>query len=400
MFPNDPTPPIDDQALAARVRAFVRDQVIPFEKDPRNGAHGPTDELRRELNALARQAGLLSPHVAPAYGGLALTHQQRALVFEAAGYSPLGPIALHCAAPDEGNMHLLEAVASETQKEQYLRPLAQAEHRSCFAMTEPPPGAGSDPSLMTTTAEGDGQRFRVNGRKWLITGAPNAGFMILMARTLVNGEDLGATMFMVPLPHAAVRVTRLLDSMDSSFTEGHAEVAIENLEVTSGDVLGEIGQGFRYAQVRLAPARLTHCMRWLGAAERAQDIAKAHALTRRAFGVPIGQHEGVSYQIADNDMDLHMARLVTRHAAWVLDQGDAGGFESSRAKVMVSEAVFRVADRCLQILGGLGLTADTVVAQIFREVRAFRIYDGPSEVHRWSMGRKLLRADKQTKEMA
>ena len=397
MSPNASTPSTEDEALAAKVRAFVCEKVIPFEKDPRNGAHGPTDALRRELNALAREAGILSPQVPRAYGGLALTHQQRALVFEAAGYSPLGPIALHCAAPDEGNMHLLEQVGSEAQKERFLRPLAQAEQRSCFAMTEPPPGAGSDPSLLATTAEGDGQRFVVNGRKWLITGAPHAGFMILMARTLVQGEDRGATMFMVPLPNPAVRITRLLDSLDSSFTEGHAEVAIEGLEVTADDVLGEIGQGFRYAQVRLAPARLTHCMRWLGAAERAQDIAKAHALTRHAFGSPIGHHEGVSYQIADNDMDLHMSRLVTRHAAWTLDQGDPGGFVSSRAKVMVSEAVYRVADRCMQILGGLGLTADTVVAQIFREVRAFRIYDGPSEVHRWSMGRKLLRADKREK---
>lgn len=394
MFPNAPATTPEDEALAAKVRAFVIEKVIPFEKDPRNGAHGPNDALRQELNALARDAGLLAPQVSRAYGGLELTHQQRAQVFEAAGYSPLGPIALHCAAPDEGNMHLLEEVASAAHKERFLRPLAQADHRSCFAMTEPPPGAGSDPSLLATTAEGDGQRFVVNGRKWLITGAPNAGFMILMARTLVHGEDRGATMFMVPLPNPAVRVTRLLDSMDSSFTEGHAEVAIEGLEVTADDALGEIGQGFRYAQVRLAPARLTHCMRWLGAAERAQDIAKAHALTRQAFGSALAHHQGVSYQIVDNDMDLHLSRLVTRHAAWMLDQGDAGGFVSSRAKVMVSEAVYRVADRCVQILGGLGLTADTVVAQIFREVRAFRIYDGPSEVHRWSLGRKLLRAGK------
>lgn len=378
--------------LAARVRAFVRDQVIPFERDPRNTAHGPTDDLRLELNTLAREAGLLAPQVASEYGGQALTHAQRALVFEAAGYSPLGPIALHCAAPDEGNMHLLEQVASPQQKEQFLKPLAQAQVRSCFAMTEPAPGAGSDPSLMQTTAQGDGERFTVNGTKWLITGAPGAGFTILMTRTLVDGADVGATMFLVPLPNPCFKTVRLIDSLDSSFTEGHAEVRIDDLQLTRHDVLGEIGQGFRYAQVRLAPARLTHCMRWLGAAQRAHDIALTYAATRHAFGKRIGDHEGIAYQLADNDMDLHIARLVTRDAAATLDQGEAGGFESSRAKVIVSEALFRVADRCVQVLGGLGLTADTAIAQIFRELRAFRIYDGPSEVHRWSMGRKILKA--------
>jgi acyl-CoA dehydrogenase len=382
-----------DAALTQRVGAFVREAVIPLEKDPRNGAHGPDDSLRKQLNALARSAGLLAPQVARRYGGQALSHVQRSAVFEAAGYSPLGPIALHCAAPDEGNMHLLEEVASEAQRERFLLPLAQAEQRSCFAMTEPAPGAGSDPSLMQTVAVGDGESFEVNGRKWLITGAQGAGFMILMTATRVRGQDVGATMFLVPLLNPAIRVRRLIDSIDSSFTEGHAEVEISGLKVTRADVLGEIGQGFKYAQVRLAPARLTHCMRWLGAAQRAHDIAVAHAARRPAFGKPIGEHEGIGFQLADNDMDLHLARLVTRHGAWVLDQGQEGGMESSRAKVMVSEALYRVADRCVQVLGGLGLTGDTVVAQVFRELRAFRIYDGPSEVHRWSLSRKLLKAE-------
>lgn len=379
-----------DAELADRVRAFVCETVIPFEKDSRNTPHGPTDGLRRELNALARSAGLLAPHVARRYGGLGLTHGQRAIVFEAAGYSPLGPVALHCAAPDEGNMHLLDEVASETQKERFLRPLASGEVRSCFAMTEPLPGAGSDPSLLGTSAVGDGRAFRVDGRKWLITGAEGASFMILMCTTRVAGEEVGATMFLVPLPNPAVRITRLVDSLDSSFAGGHAEIEISGLEVARDDILGEIGQGFRYAQVRLAPARLTHCMRWLGAAQRAQDIAVEYAGRRTAFGKPIGEHEGIGFALADNSMDLHVARLVTREAAWVLDQGRRGSLESSRAKVIVSEALYRVADRCVQVLGGLGLTADTAVAQIFRELRAFRIYDGPSEVHRWSIARRLL----------
>ncbi|WP_088709649.1 acyl-CoA dehydrogenase family protein, partial [Noviherbaspirillum denitrificans] len=281
--------PQADKELGARVRSFV-ESIIPYEKDPRNTSHGPTDELRIELNTMAREAGLLAPQVASPYGGKALSHVQRAIVFEAAGYSPLGPIALHCAAPDEGNMHLLEVVASEAQKEKYLRPLATAKVRSCFAMTEPAPGAGSDPSLLQTVAAGDGNTFRVSGRKWLITGADGAAFMILMARTLVDGKDEGATMFMVDLPNPAVKIVRLIDSIDSSFTQGHAVVDIDDLVVSRDDVLGEIGGGFRYAQVRLAPARLTHCMRWIGAAQRAHDIAVEHARTRPAFGKPIGQH--------------------------------------------------------------------------------------------------------------
>mgnify|MGYP006269366483 CR=1 FL=1 len=257
-------------------------------------------------------------------------------------------------------------------------------------MTEPAPGAGADPGQLATLATWDGQGYVVHGRKWLITGALQAGFMILMTQTRRDGQDLGASMFLVPLPHPAVRIVRLLDSMDASFTGGHAEIQIEGLRLTPLDVLGEVGQGFKYAQVRLAPARLTHCMRWLGAAQRAHDVALQHAHVRTAFGKTIGQHQGIGFQLADNDMDLHVARLVTQQAAHVLDQGHNGSFESSRAKVIVSEALYRVADRCVQVLGGMGLTQDTPVGQIFRELRAFRVYDGPSEVHRWSMARKIL----------
>ncbi len=379
-----------DEALALKVETFVRETIIPFETDPRNTPHGPTEELRLELNALARQAGVLATHVAPEFGGLGLNQVQRALVFEAAGYSPLGPIAVHCSAPDEGNMHMLELIGSKEQKHKYLKPLTSANTRSCFAMTEPEGGAGSDPALLSTTAIGDGKRFEVHGKKWLITGFDGASMMILMARTVVNGDEVGATMFMVDLPNPAVRLVRMIDSMDSSFTGGHAELAINGLVVTADDILGEMGKGFRYAQVRLAPARLTHCMRWLGAARRAQDIALAYARKRQSFGKSLGEHQGVGFMLADNDMDLHMARLVTREAAWQLDQGHQGNMDSSRAKVIVSEALYRVGDRCVQILGGAGLSSDTRVSQIFRELRAFRVYDGPSEVHRFSLARRLL----------
>ena len=377
--------------LRHKTRAFIQKVVIPYEKDPRRTAHGPTDELRNELIAHAREAGVLSPHVDIAFGGLGLSHVGRAVVFEAAGYSMLGPVALNCAAPDEGNMHLMHAVASAEQKERWLKPLAQGKTRSCFCMTEPPPGAGSDPALLKTTAVNDGDDFIINGRKWLITGASGAAFTIIMARTLVDGVDVGATMFLADLPNPGFRIDRDLDTLDSSFTGGHAEVVLENLRVSRADVLGEVGEGFRYAQVRLVPARLTHCMRWLGAAQRAHDIAVAYAQKREAFGQPIIAHQGIGFMLADNEIDLHTTRLSIWHTAWLLDQGDRASAQSSMVKVHSSEAIWRIVDRCVQVLGGMGVTADTEVERIFRDVRAFRIYDGPSEVHRWSIARRLGR---------
>ncbi|MGE8940983.1 acyl-CoA dehydrogenase family protein [Leptospira interrogans] len=380
--------PKDIEALGERVRAFVKDAIIPYESDPRWTSHGPTDVLRVELNDLARAAGLLSVHVPKDCGGLGLDHVGKAVVLEAAGYSMLGPVALHCQAPDEGNIHLLDLVATPEQRERYLKPLATARVRSCFAMTEPHPGAGSDPSMLATRAERDGNGFVIRGRKWLITGADGAGFVIIMARTDDGPHD--ATMFLADLPNPAFKISRTLDTMDSSFMGGHAVIDIEDLRVSGDAVLGEVGQGFRYAQVRLAPARLTHCMRWLGAAQRAHDIAADYARTRTAFGQPLGAHEGVSFMLADNLMDMHVSRLAIRHCAWMLDQGHRAGTESSMTKVICSEAIMRVVDRSMQILGGLGLTRDTVVERIFRDVRAFRIYDGPSEVHRWALGRRVV----------
>jgi len=377
----------DLQALQARIRTFIADDIIPLESDPRRTPHGPTEELRRELTTRARAAGLLSPHVSHEYGGLALSHVGRAIAFEEAGYSPLGPLALNVFAPDEGNMHLLEAVATPAQKERWLRPLASAAIRSCFCMTEPPPGAGSDPSMLTTTARRDGDHFVINGGKWFITGADGAAFTIIMA----NAEGEGATMFLADMNTSGIVVERSMGSLDSCFPGGHGVVRFEDVRVAAADILGEVGKGFQYAQVRLSPARLTHCMRWLGAARRAHDIATDYARRRHAFGKAIGEHEGVGFMLADNEMDLHAARLVTLHCAWVLDQGKLARHESSRAKVIVSEATWRVVDRCVQVLGGQGVTDETIVARIFADLRAFRIYDGPSEVHRWSIAKRILK---------
>ena len=376
------------ETLRIRVRDFIRSQVMPFESDKRQGAHGPHDDLRRELNALACAEGLLAPHVGRDWGGLGLDHVSCAIAFEAAGYSPLGPLALNCSAPDEGNMHMLELIASEAQKERFLRPLAAGAVRSCFAMTEPAPGAGADPNLLLTEARREGSHYVVNGRKWLITGAQGAAFVIIMART-----EEGATMLLSDMDAPGIVVERILDTIDQGFAGGHAVLRFDAVRIPAENVLGAPGEGFKYAQVRLAPARLTHCMRWLGAATRAHDIAREYAGRRQAFGKALGEHEGVGFMLADNAIDLHQVRLAIWHCAWLLDQGHSAGSASSMAKVICSEALFRVADRCVQILGGMGVTQDTLVERIFRELRAFRIYDGPSEVHRWALARRELRAN-------
>lgn len=378
--------------LQLRTRQFIAAQVMPFESDPRQTEHGPTEALRDELVARARAAGLLTVHASPELGGLGLSHFEKAIVFEEAGYSPLGPVAMNIHAPDEGNIHLMEAIATPAQKQRWLKPLVEGRTRSCFAMTEPAPGAGSDPSMLMTAAMQDGDHFIVNGSKWFITGAEGAAFAIIMAKL----EDGRATMFLADMDQPGIVIDRQMESLDRCFTGGHAVLHFENLRIPAADVLGEIGEGFRYAQIRLAPARLTHCMRWLGAARRAQDVALDYARQRQAFGKRLGEHEGVGFALADNDMDLHLARLAIWHCADALDDPDctaaAANVESSRAKVICSEATWRVVDRCVQILGGRGVTGEAIVQRIFRDIRPFRIYDGPSEVHRWSLARKLLKA--------
>lgn len=382
--------------LQARTRRFIAEQVIPYERDPRQTDHGPSEALRAELIARARDAGLLTVHASKALGGLHLSHIEKAVVFEEAGYSPLGPVAMNIHAPDEGNIHLMEAVATDAQKARWLAPLVAGSTRSCFAMTEPAPGAGSDPSMLQTTAIRDGEHYRITGSKWLITGAEGAAFAIIMARL----EDGRATMFLADMAQPAIVIERQMDSLDRCFAGGHCVVHFNDLRVPASDVLGEVGEGFRYAQVRLAPARLTHCMRWLGAARRAHDVALDYARRRQAFGKRLGDHEGVGFMLADNDMDLHLARMAIGFCAEVLDRADAGeeggaaraNFESSRTKVICSEKTWAVVDRSVQVLGGSGVTGETIVERIFRDIRPFRIYDGPSEVHRWSLAKKLLKA--------
>jgi acyl-CoA dehydrogenase len=375
--------------LEQRTAAFIREVIIPYERDPRLSPHGPSEELCEELRLRAREAKLFAPQLSPEWGGLGLSYREIATVFRASGYSTLGPIAMHCMAPDEGNMHLLEKVANHEQQTRFLAPLAAGKTRSAFLMTEPDGGAGSDPSMLQTTAVKDGSSWVISGRKWLITGAQGAGFGIVMART---GD--AATMFLVDMSDPNIVIERVLDTIDESMPGGHAIVRLEGVRVPDTQILGALDQGFRYAQVRLAPARLTHCMRWWGSAQRAHDIATQYACTRQGFGKPLIDHEGVGFKLAQNEVDLLQSKLIIDHTAWVLDQGEKASTESSMAKYAVAEALFAVADRCLQVLGGLGVTSDVPVARIFRELRAFRIYDGPSEVHLWSIANRLKRRTK------
>lgn len=372
--------------LAHRVELFVRETIVPYETDARWGAHGPSEEMVSDMRAHARDAGLMTPHILP--DGNHLSQRETAIVLRASGLSPLGPVALNTAAPDEGNMFLLGKIANPELQMRFLRPLVEGRARSAFFMTEPASdnGAGSDPSMMMTSCARDGNHWVINGRKAFITGVEGAQVGIVMAKS----ED-GACMFLVDLPDPAIRIERVMDTIDGTLPGGHAVVAIENLRVPADQMLGNSGEGFKYAQVRLAPARLSHCMRWHGACVRAQEIATDYANRRLAFGKPLVDHEGVGFMLADNLIDLKQAELITDWCADALDAGAAGTTESSMAKVAVAESLFRVADRCVQVMGGTGVTRDTIVELIFREVRAFRIYDGPSEVHRWSLAKKIKR---------
>ncbi|MFI7671816.1 acyl-CoA dehydrogenase family protein [Nocardia sp. NPDC049526] len=387
----DFTIPAELAAERDRVRQFVIDKIIPFERDPRLTSHGPTDELRQELVELARAEKLLTVQAPEALGGRGLTHIEQAVIYEAAGWSTLGPVAMNCAAPDEGNMFLLSKIANPEQVERHLAPAVAGHRRTVFAMTEPD-GAGSDPNQLATEAVFDGENFTINGRKWLITGADGAKTWIIMARVAPNPHvPDGPTLFLTEGDQPGIVIERTMNTMDRNYVGGHGVVRFENLVLPKDALLGETGQALRYAQLRLAPARLTHCMRWLGAAERAQSIAVEYARTRTAFGKPIGDHEGVSFMLADNEIALHQCRLTIWHACWLMDQGEKARHESSIAKAYVSEELFKVADRCVQVLGGIGISDETVVEMIFRDMRAFRLYDGPTEVHKYAIGRHVLR---------
>ena len=379
-------------ALRDEIRTFVVDTIVPFERDPRVTRHGPNEELRSELVGLARDAGLLTFQAPRRFGGREPSHREQAVLFEAAGWSTLGPVALNCAAPDEGNMFLLSKIANEDQVEKFLVPVIDGRQRSVFAMTEPG-GAGSDPNQLATEVVFDGNDYVINGRKWLITGANGARTWIIMARVAPNTHGAeGPTLFLCDGQTPGIELERVMDTMDRNYVEGHGVVRFNNLRLPASAVLGEVGQALRYAQLRLTPARLTHCMRWLGAASRAHSIAVEHARTRTGFGKPLGEHQGVGFMLADNEIAIQQCRLAIWWACWALDTGAKGRHESSMVKAYVSEELFKVADRCVQVLGGMGISDETPVGMIFSDMRAFRLYDGPTEVHKYAIARQILRS--------
>ena len=372
--------------LAVRTRAFVNEQCVPAEGVLLDSRHGIPDTERARLQGLAKAAGVFAPTGPTEYGGHALSHTAQAVILEESGRSLLGPIAMNCGAPDEGNILLLDKVATPEQKDRYLGPLVRGEMRSAFAMTEPAPGAGADPESLKTSAVKDGNSWVLNGRKWFITGGVGSGFAIVMART-----PGGATMFLVDGSNPGMKVECALETMDIAFSGGHAVIDFEDCRVDESMVLGSVDEGFRYAQIRLAPARLTHCMRWLGAARRTHEHAVAYAGDRQMFGTNLASLGMAQQLIADNEIDIAASRALIWQAAWVLDQHKPGKQETSITKTFVAEAVYRIADRSMQLCGGSGTLLDRPVARIFQEIRPFRIYDGPSEVHRWAIARRASR---------
>ena len=370
-------------ALRDRVAAFVRDEVIPAEPP---AGENISDELIASLRQKARKAGIYGPQLPAEYGGMGLGTVAMCVLFEQAGQSFLGPLAMHCSAPDEGNMHLLSLFATDEQRERYLRPLVEGRVRSAFAMTEPAPGAGSDPAMMKTRATRVAGGWEINGHKWFASGAEGAAFAIVMAAT-----DEKASMFVVPTNTPGYDFIRAVPTMGGHGVGGHCELRFRGMRLPDTALLGKADEGFRMAQVRLAPARLTHCMRWLGAAQRSLDIAVARAKERDAFGKKLADHQSIQWMIADSEIDLHASRLMVMEAAWKHEQGSEIRMESSICKVFVAEAVNRVIDRAIQICGALGYSGDLPLELFYREARAFRIYDGPSEVHRMVIARNVLK---------
>lgn len=371
-----------------RLRDFVEHEAIPREHADLAHDVEKLDQVARLLREKAKAAGLYAPQLPTSHGGLGLSWKERAVILEEAGRSFLGPLAINCAPPDQPNMINLMLHGTTDQRARYLEPLIRGDIRSCFAMTEPAPGAGSDPSMLKTTARRTANGWVIDGRKWFISGAVGAAFAIVLAQT-----EAGATMFIVEAGNPGYRVLRNIASIDGFQIGGHGEIELAGCEVSNDAVLGEIGKGFAYAQQRLEPARISHCMRFIGRASRAMSIAQNYANTRTSFGSPLADLQQIQAMIADSHIDLHASRLMTWHAAAKMDAGQSVKHESAMTKVFVSEAVCRVADRAAQIMGALGMSADTPVSLILRELRPFRIYDGASELHRATLARRILKGD-------
>ena len=388
----DFTIPRHVHAQAERVRQFVDDEVVAVEAELLRTGADLSNELLQDLRARAKAAKLWAPTMPKEWGGMGLNIQEIVPIFEAAGRSLLGSMAIHCASPDEGNMHLLHNWANDEQIERYLVPLAKGETFSTFSMTEPAPGAGSDPRMIRTLAVKDGQDWIINGHKWFSTYGEIADFFIIMAITDPDVHPYrGCTLFLAPRESKGINIVRDVPVMGRKDFGGHVEIRYDNLRLPQGAILGGEGDGFMLAQSRLAPARLTHCMRWTGIAQRALEIATDYATRREAFGGALTTHQSVQWMLADSEMEIKMGRLLIHEAAWLLAQGEQARVETSIAKVQVAETVNRVLDRCVQICGGRGISRDLPLSTWYEKARAFRIYDGASEVHRMVVARDVIK---------
>lgn len=372
--------------LRQRVRSFIDKEVIPLESHGRVRDVNELDCTIAELQRKAKAGGIWGPRIKAEFGGLDLNWRDAHAILEEAGRSFLGPGALHCAPPDGPNLDLLDVLASGDQKVRYLEPLSAGQIRSCFAMTEPAPGAGSDPRMLRTRAERRDGSWMINGKKWFVSGAEGATFAIVMAAT-----DAGPTLFLVDTRNPGWTLVRRIPSLDGSQIGGHGEITLHDCIVPDEAVLGEIGRGFDYAQRRLEPARLAHCMRLVGRAVRATEIVQDYVMQRDSFGQRLSEYGTTQSMIADTHIELSAARLMTWHVAALLDAGQSIAHDSAMTKVFVSEAAYRAIDRAVQLTGALGISHDQPLADFFQEIRAFRIFDGASEVHRGSIARRVLK---------
>ena len=379
------------EELRLRVRAFVDEHVLPAENDRSTWNEFDNIRLaeRDRLREKARAAGLWAPQMPKALGGLGLSMSEQAVFYEEANRSIFGPVACNCAAPDDGNMRLLERVGTEAQKERFLQPIIDGEANSAFAMTEPHPGGGSDPGMMLTRAEKRGDNWLVHGRKWYISGAAVAQKFILMARTDDNREEKRRhlTAFLFERDQPGWEIVRRIENMGPDEHGGVCELKFDGLEIPDEHRLMEVGDGLKVTQIRLGPARLTHCMRWLGMAKRAMAIAADYTAEREGFGVRLADRESVQIKMGEVAHAVQIGRLLVAHAAWKLDRGDYARKEVSMAKNHVADTLHLAADTALQLQGARGYSKDTIVEWIYRYARCARLVDGASEVHKMVLSR-------------
>lgn len=377
--------PPEIDALRLAVRDFIADEVMPLEEDRDNYDEHDNIKLSKlaEMRAKARAAGLWAPQMPQARGGLGLPVVGWAAVYEEANRSIFGPVCMNCQAPDDGNMSVLDKVLpSEAMKDTWLQPIIDGDVRSSFVMTEPHPGSGSDPGgMMLTRADRTGDRWRITGRKWFISGAAVASHFILVARTS-DDPRRGLSAFLYHRDDPGWRIVRRIANMGPDEHGGVCELEFDGLEIPDEHRLLDVGDGLKLTQMRLGPARLTHCMRWLGLAKRCMEIACAYTSERQAFGSRLAERESVRMMLGDVAKDIQVGRLLTMHAAWKIDQGDRARAEVSMAKVHVADTLHKACDTAIQLCGAKGYSRDTVLEWIYRYARCARLVDGASEVHK------------------